>query len=362
MNGYDHTHYDALSGKELTRLDAGEELHRTTLETYDSDNDGLISKQELYKLAKKEGDTIFKVCFKGSGTSTSDLEEALLFEESLPEIITQEYILKHVKKGDDDAVDLSFQEIWSILRNVHNDFTSVYQSFIKKYPQLKDEIDAIFIKHGFFIETQKGNNQWDFSEPFRDLNSNVIYDKEDFFIDYPENGFSYNKGETIGSAGDYNRQDRRSFAALPGHYIQTNNEVPFYHVEVSLYDEPFLYYAFPSLFYEYETMNVDGLIYVPIPPVDYHAIMNITGIDVITGNPLIIEAEDFYDNYDEVIEQGYYLSHDFEISGEIPDYPVDPFIASSDSYANDRSSPGFEIILLICSLFLIFFLRKKAEK
>lgn len=50
----------------------------------------------------------------------------------------------------------------------------------------------------------------------------------------------------------------------------------------------------------------------------------------------------FYDNIDEIIEQGYYLSHDFEISDEMPDYPVNPFMVSSDfsNNDNDNSSSG----------------------
>ena len=83
--------------------------------------------------------------------------------------------------------------------------------------------------------------------------------------------------------------------------------------------------------------------------------INITGVDVETGNPLIISGEEFFDNYDEVIEQGYYLIHDFDISGDIPEYLLDPFSESTINTAKDLDAvtPGFELFILIISIVLL---------
>jgi len=364
IRGYDINNDLALSGKELTRIAAGEDLLKETLQNYDADKNGYISRKELNTWVTNEGDKISRVCYKRAGTSASDLDDLPEYD-SLPEIISLEYVLNNVNSSDDDAVDLSFDEIWSVLRTVHDDFTSVYHVFISTYPSLKEEIDAIFINHGFFIELNKGDGRLNsFQEPFRDTNKNSVPDNDDYFIDYPIDGFCYDDGEVIGSAGDYLRQQRRSFEPLAGHYIKTNNQVPFYNIDVNLYDSPLLFYAFPSNCYEYRTINEDGSIYVPMPPARYGAKIEICGVDVETGSPLVVSGEDFYQNYNSSVNQGYYLSHDFEISGEIPNYPVDPFTVPSDSSISgkDTSSPGFGIMILICALFFIFFFKRKAKK
>jgi len=351
FKGYDLNQDTYLSGKELTRLAAGEDFLINHLGQYDTDGDGSISKDEVYQMVQKD-DNLYRICFKGHEAISGEV--ALLLDNNIPDIITLEYIMNTIKIEDDDNVDLTFLELWSILRSFHNDFTSIYESLIDTYPDLKKEIDAIFIAHGFFVETAKGNGEIDDDEPRRD----------GVFVDYPLDGFKYNFGETIGSAGNYDRQERRSFVPLPGHFVRTDDMVPLYHVEVELYDDPSLYYGFPTMCYHFSVFNEQGFIYVPVPPAEYQALINITGVDVKTGNPLFFSGEEFYDTFKDSVVQGYYVSHDFEISGDIPEYPVDPFSASSDISNNldDNSSSGFEILILVCALFLIFVLKRKAIK
>ena len=358
VKGYDLDGDGYLSDKELTRIAAGEEILKEALNEYDSDKDGILSKNELYKWTLEEGETLVNVCFKRSGTVASDLESYIL-KNKIPEIITLEYILENIKGADDDTVDLSFEEIWSILRLVHDDFTSVYNAFIEKFPNLKKDIDEIFKNHGFFIDIDKGNGLFDLTEPFRDVNDNVIYDAGDVFVDYPINGFQYNSSEIIGSAANYNRLERRSSEPLPGHFIKIDNNVPFYHVEVELYDDSFLYYAFPSYYYDYEVLNENGSIYISIPPAKYGALITVTGIGVQTGTPLVISGEDFYDHYVEAVDQGYFTSHDFEITGDIPGYPVDPFEVSTIISGSDSQTPGFEMILIILGILILLYNKKK---
>ena len=83
-----------------------------------------------------------------------------------------------------------------------------------------------------------------------------------------------------------------------------------------------------------------------------------TGVDVTTGNPLIISGEDFYDFYEETIKQGYYLDHDFEIIGAIPDYTTDTSPQTSDPSGSDSQTPGFTIILFLGAILFIVYNKK----
>ncbi|MDG6218632.1 MAG: hypothetical protein QCI00_04235, partial [Candidatus Thermoplasmatota archaeon] len=351
FKGYDLNQDTFLSGKELTRLAAGEDFLKNQLGQYDTDGDGCISKDEVYQMVQKD-ESLCRICFKGLEPISE--AAALLLDNNIPDIITLEYIMNHINVEDDDNVDLTFQELWSVLRSFHNDFTSVYEMLIDIYPDIKNEIDAIFIAHGFFIETAQGNGEIDDDEP----RHNGI------FVDYPVDGFKYNPGETIGSAGNYDRQQRRSFVPLPGHFVKTDDMVPLYHVKVELYDDPSLYYGFPTMYYSFDVFNDEGFIYVPVPPTDYQALINITGAGVATGNPLLISGVEFYDNFKNSVEQGYYVSHDFEISGDIPDYPIDAFSDLSGSLDEDTGmfTPGFEIIVIITAVIFIFIIPRKSKK
>ncbi len=118
---------------------------------------------------------------------------------------------------------------------------------------------------------------------------------------------------------------------------------------------------FPVWYMSFETMNVNGSIYVPVSSADDYSSMNITGVDVGIGDPLILTCEDFYYEYDDAVDQGFYLSHDFIITRDIPPYPSEPFSTSSETTDVDVKSatPGFELLFLIAALICFIQANKK---
>lgn len=223
---------------------------------------------------------------------------------------------------DDDGISLSLQEMWAVLKNNHPDFTSVYHGFIEQYPGKKTEIDTVFLDHGFFIDKDPGNGHYDPKEPFRDANGNSAYDTGELYIDLAAGDSNENKPvfdrltDTVGTAADNDRPWRLSTQQLPGHFIKVNNAVPFYGYVVD-----FPGTARPS--YSVLVRNDDGLIYVQVPP-ESGAKITVTPIGVKSGNPLIFTSDQFNGNYMTAVRQGYYTSHDFQISGPVPTPPVTP--------------------------------------
>jgi hypothetical protein len=229
------------------------------------------------------------------------------------------------KQKVDETVIIPLNEIWSILRTPKKNFYEVYQAFIEKYPHLKMEIDKIFQAHGFWQDKNPGNGKLDENEPYRDTNKNGEYDEGEPFVDYPINGFKYDLGEVIGPAANYDRQERRSTVELPGQRVKVGNSVPFYRVTVVYYSDGINSSLVPLRIVEYEVENKDGFIYVPFPPEAYDAIISIEPVDVDFTRELKVSSIEFHHNYTDYVEKGYYVEHDFNIIGEIPDPPVNPY-------------------------------------
>lgn len=230
---------------------------------------------------------------------------------------------KCFNKYDDDNVDLTFDQVWVILKKPHKDFTSVYNAFIIQYPSMKEDIDEIFMKHGFFMDKNRGNGKYDKGEAFIDKNDNGELDKGETFVDYAEGGISYDKGEKIGTASNYQRPARASSAQFRGHYIKVDNNVPYYKIKVLLKDKDYDGLPIPSGYYELRASNEDGIVYVPVPPVD--AVITVEAEGVTTKNPLTFTSKQFRSKYAEALDKGYFVEHEFEIEGEIPKAPVSVF-------------------------------------
>jgi hypothetical protein len=92
--------------------------------------------------------------------------------------------------------------------------------------------------------------------------------------------------------------------------VKVNNNVPYYDVIVFFPNQPHLNYA-------YRTENEGGRIYLDIPPAGYNATILIQAEGVATGSPLSFSAEKFNQLYPQSVERGYYISHDFKVSGPI---------------------------------------------
>lgn len=328
---HDSNYDDKLDKNELISywskhkfIDA-EDMVKRLLDAGDSDNDGLmnmIEVDESYRVVMKNyfdelmKDASFKIEF-----------DKFIIENKLENKLTS---LPETQLLDDDKIQMDLEEIWDILKFNHQDFASVYDALINKYPEKKSGIDEIFVTHGFFIDTNEGNQKWDANEPYRDINNNGKHDEGEYFVDYPTGGFSYNEGEEVGRAANYQRKERGSSAFLPGYFVKVDNNVPFYELTVYIYDDLIQNGVLPHIIYTQLSRNYDGLVHVPVPPESYNSTIRLEPMDIISGNSLAFSSSDFYSSYSQSVSQGYFLEHHYELRGEIPPQPVMPFPSETE--------------------------------
>jgi Ca2+-binding EF-hand superfamily protein len=298
---YDHDNDKMLSETELVRMLAGEERCSGMVKKYDLNADALIDISELVKIAEERGEALL---------DNIDLGElgAWAPDGKIPQRTTLDDYVRQCQaaNSDDDGVEIPFPEIWGILRQYHQDFTSVYESFVAKYPDKKKEIDEIFKAHGFFADVNPHNKQWD-------------------------------TGEEIGRAADASRTSRRSVEPLPGQFIKVDNNVPYYNVAVLFPFQPHLSYAT-------RTSNDKGLVYVPMPPESYHALITVAAEGVETKNPLTFNTNLFNATYEDSVKRGYFLEYKFALEGEIPVLP---------GFPSAGSGSGSNVVLIIVVIAVI---------
>ncbi|MDA3855591.1 MAG: hypothetical protein PF569_04995 [Candidatus Woesearchaeota archaeon] len=269
----------------------------------------------------------------------------------MPDRVTVDDLMEKLKNThDDDGVDLTFEEIWEVLKKPHADFSVVYNSFSKIVG--KTELDEVFVSHGFFMETSEGNNKYDKGEPFQDLDKDGKWDSSDeLYVDLGE--MKFDGSEKIGIASNYDRKLRKSFEPLEGEFVKVNPEIPFYELKYIVYGNDYYGLKIPSDIYTIRASNENGMIYVPMVK---DAIIEIIPLGVEVKSPLIVSVAEFEENYEEVIEEGYFVEHEFDYEGEVPVY-VDPFEKSSNSF-----SFWFVLIIIGFSLYIILNKKKKKNK
>jgi hypothetical protein len=206
----------------------------------------------------------------------------------------------------------------------------VYQKFVNDFPVKKAGIDRIFINHGFFADTDKGNGTYDQGEPLRgdiakndyffiDLANPVVWDNK------KKDGQVLAEKETIGQATNYERPDRFYPPPRPYEFIKTDGAYPFYKVSVSFSGSSALNYELIS------EVQDDGLIPVSIPPASYQATITVEGYGqgVTTAAPLTFTNSDYQAALQTTVASGYYKEHDFQITGTAPQRPVtDPALTN----------------------------------
>ena len=335
---YDQDKDEMLSETELVRMLAGEELCSGILKKYDLNGDFYIDFPELARITEERGEDLLM---------SIGLGDIAIFapEGKVPQRMTLDDFVSLSSTKDDDDIELPFEEMWAILRQYQQDFTAVYESFIDKYPDQKEGIDEIFKAHGFFADVNPQNQQLD-------------------------------AGEEISRAADASTEERkmrRSIQPLPGQFIKVDNDVPYYEVAVLFPFEPYLSYVT-------RTSNDNGLVYVPIPPESYYAMIVMEAEGVETRNPLTFTTNLFNTTYEESVEQGYFLEYKFEIEGDIPVLPSLSFDESDVSgLGKDEAVPagsesdsgsGFNavaiivpivVIAAIAAAALVFFRRRRAR-
>lgn len=217
--------------------------------------------------------------------------------------------------GYDDRAGFTMPQMWAVMRTYHPDLYSFYEGLTRQYPGSRQQIDEVFLMHGFWKETSPGNGKYDTEEPYRDTSGNKAYDAGEDYVDLAED-LAFTPGETVGTAADANRSWRRTTVQLPGQFVKVNNDAPYYSYTVEYPGTkrwPHTNYAF----------NSNGLIFVPVPP-DPQAQITVKAIGVETGNPLVFTSQQFRNNYTASVRQGYYASHEFQLKGTIPPRPKVP--------------------------------------
>jgi hypothetical protein len=236
-----------------------------------------------------------------------------------------------IEPKDSDAVQLTIEQIWDVLSEKRQNMNEVYQALVKAYPEQKAEIDQIFVSHGFFADTDKGNESYDPGEPVRkgddgtvsyfvDLANPVVWDNQK--VDGKDSG----EKETIGKATNYQRPERNFPPTVPGYFIKTAGSFPFYKLSCTFPD-------YPALDYELIVEQLDGLIPIAVPPEQYQATITIEGYgsDVTTNSPLGFTNQEFLSSYPETTKNGYFREHDFRITGPALERPeVDPSLINME--------------------------------
>jgi hypothetical protein len=113
---------------------------------------------------------------------------------------------------------------------------------------------------------------------------------------------------------------------VPGYFIKTDGSSPFYKLSCT-------FSGYPALDYELIVEQLDGLIPIAVPPEQYQATISIEGYgsDVTTGRPLGFTNQEFLSSYSDIIKNGYFREHDFQITGPALERPeVDPSLINAE--------------------------------
>ena len=145
---------------------------------------------------------------------------------------------------------------------------------------------------------------------------------------------------STGLLTDIPRKNRTTIAYPPGHFINVNNLLPFYTVTIGLLTDPTLYGLLPDQIFELHLENKDGLVYVPVPPSSYNAIISVEPRNVEGVVPMTFTSQEFHESYAESLDQGYFREHNFALTGDTSEPEPTPEPRPSPSPTPKPKSPG----------------------
>lgn len=207
---------------------------------------------------------------------------------------------------DGDRLTLLTDEMWKVLKVKKANFYEYYKAFKKEYPE-KEKIDNLFAKHGFFIDTRKGNGKYDNGEPWKYLRG----DSGDWiFIDLSGNysEIKYNDTLTLGTATNYERLNRTNAVVIPESFLLVNDDsVDFYKVIIEFKNK--------NLNYEYVVYQADKKVYVsPLPSgVDAKITLVPLSTKYTSNKPFSINSKEWNSLLSERTSKGYLAEHNFEL-------------------------------------------------
>ena len=280
---------------------------------------------------------------------------------------------------DGDSLYYSIETLWEILKVKRDDFYEYYLALKEAKPKDADKIDELFVLHGFFADTRKGNGEYDWGEPWVYTNEAT---GEYRFIDLSDNvtRLAYEDGLVIGPARDYTRTNRTCAFRLPDSYISVpGDQVDFYTVQVTDASDGMDDYS-------YTVLRADDKIYLqPLPSnVDAKITVEPYSTAYSSAEPYEINNQQLIAKVFAADNAGYIDEHDFNLqsTGESEKYVFESFnsIAPSHQYEGDlgteisvsfndiqgdldqspqKNTPGFQFLILLLSLFFFVLINKK---
>jgi len=206
-----------------------------------------------------------------------------------------------------DSLTMSIEDVWRVIGVKQDDMYGYYKAFIKRFPDKKKAIDDVFILHGFFADTNRGNNIKDIFEPSRTIGNTTT------FVDLSCNKtpciIKYNKNMTIGQATNFARPTRSKSVSIPGSYIKVDINGP------RLYKITVDYEDISRKSYSYIVEMRSGLVYVNPRPDDVIATITIEPEtkDFTYKKPYVISNTKLIENIYSNSKKKYFAEPDFKL-------------------------------------------------
>jgi hypothetical protein len=232
-----------------------------------------------------------------------------------------------------DRISLPYKDLWNVLMSKRlQSVKEVYNAIQNKWPEKRKEIDDVFIMHGFFKDTFKGNGKYDPYEPFWDDNKNGKWNTGETFIDVgtPADGLKrphqvYTPGEdTVGTATNYDRPTRNKKPLTENSFVK----VDVFSDGAPVTDGVFkVSYSFSDPTLNYESVGIvdpdTGFVYVEIPPDEYNMTATISVDNYKDSETITVTADDYYSP--ETAQNGYMKAGTINTSARAsPFLPLDP--------------------------------------
>ena len=254
-----------------------------------------------------------------------------------------------IDSGENDDDNVAIDDLFMVLSKKQRHCADLYEALQVAYPDISEDINQIFVNHGFFAVTDKleeGAGIHNAGEAFVDLNENFTYDEGEPFVDYnakDENGIyyqEYRENYDIGHAAYADDPNRYRTFLLPGHFVKIDTPYNKYQISYKFSDRTYLNYTV-------ESDVIDGYMYVQNPPSNYYSEITFSAKDENSSGFYSYTSDEFYQDYSRAVQQGYYLS--LSEPGGLDNLIVDVFTQDTDK----NILPWMTIILVAVIIMLI---------
>ncbi len=225
-----------------------------------------------------------------------------------------------------DRITISYTALWDVLMDKPlRNMVEVHDALVARWPDKQGEIDSVFISHGFFRDTKEGNGEYDRYEPYWDDDEDGKRDAGEDYVDVgtPDDILlrphqTYDEGETVGTASNYNRPYRLEKPLTENSYVK----VDVLRNGGRITDPVFkVSYSFPDD-RDYETIGLvdeeTGYVYVEIPPDNQGMTASITVGNYLDSGRITVSSNEYYSP--ETAERGYIDAGEITVGARKTDY------------------------------------------